>query len=369
MHTPHEEHNNQSRRIQQDEVGEAKENETRSCLQNLIHVHTQVTQTLHQIDTMVLNMHKLASLDHVADAEVRHFADALANIDAILQDWSSFLKAAAERSSLSHTNLVRELANTGSPESTPPCGDKSTSLSPLITNLECCDISYSPLITLDLSDCESPCGAESLCDSESLMRTPPERAGSTSLSPLPQTPYMLSPPRSTRVLSTINESPSLSTPSHLVSIYRNSGFQPTPSPENLWTPEQSSCQNQLVFETPSPKISHRDNLKDETVFLQTPGFGVSLPKTCNPLRHGETVAADSDNGPPTPVMPSPFRTPGILFGYSSVTSESSSADSSTFIDDLTTSTVKRLGPRGLEERLWQELTIREADILQSVQLR
>jgi hypothetical protein len=34
---------------------------------------------------MVLNMHKLASLNHVADAEVRHFADALANIDANLQ--------------------------------------------------------------------------------------------------------------------------------------------------------------------------------------------------------------------------------------------------------------------------------------------
>jgi hypothetical protein len=49
VHTPHEEHNNQSRRIQQDEVGEANQNESRSSLQNLIHVHTQVTQTLHQV--------------------------------------------------------------------------------------------------------------------------------------------------------------------------------------------------------------------------------------------------------------------------------------------------------------------------------
>jgi hypothetical protein len=211
---------------------------------------------------------------------------------------------------LSHTNLVRELPNAGSPESTPPCGDKSTSLSPLVTDLECCEISYSPLVPSDLSDCESPCGTESLCDSEPLMRTPPGRAGSTSLSPLPQTPYMLSPPRSTRVLSTINESPSLSTPSHLVSFYRNSGYQSTSSPEDLWIPEHSSCQNQLVFETPSPQISHRDNLKEDIVFLQTPGFGVSPPRTCNPLRHGETVAAESDNGLPTPVMPSPFRTPG-----------------------------------------------------------
>lgn len=49
VHTPHEEHNNHSRRIQQDEVGEANQNESRSSLQNLIHVHTQVTQTLHQV--------------------------------------------------------------------------------------------------------------------------------------------------------------------------------------------------------------------------------------------------------------------------------------------------------------------------------
>jgi len=33
----------------------------------------------------VLNIHKLASSNHVADAEVQAFADALANIDANLQ--------------------------------------------------------------------------------------------------------------------------------------------------------------------------------------------------------------------------------------------------------------------------------------------
>ncbi|KAG0559977.1 hypothetical protein KC19_10G144000 [Ceratodon purpureus] len=383
VHTPHVEHS-QCRQLQHDGPDEANQNETRSSLQDLLQVHTQVTQTLHQIDTMVLNMHKLALSNHVADGEVGSFADALANINADLQvqiftqitkDWNNFLRAAAERSSLSHSNLDRELPTAGSRESTPPSVDKCTSLSPLITDLECCAISYSPLVPHNLLDCESLCDTESLCDSDSLVRTPPDRTlgsthRSTSLSPLPQTPYMLSPPRSIRVLSTISESPSLSTPSHPISLYINSDYhQSTPSPEDIWTPEHSTCQNQLVFETPSPQIIHREHPNDEIAFLQTPGFGVSPPRTCDPLRHGEPVATESVNVPPTPVMPSPFRTPGILFECSSVASESSSPDSPAIVDDLTTSTVKRLGPRGLEERLWQELAIRKADVLQSVQFR
>jgi len=57
---------------------------------------------------------------------------------------------------------------------------------------------------------------------------------------------------------------------------------------------------------------------------------------------------------------------GILLECESVSIESSSAGSPAIVDDLTASTVKRLGPRGLEERLWQELAIRKADILQSM---
>lgn len=58
---------------------------------------------------------------------------------------------------------------------------------------------------------------------------------------------------------------------------------------------------------------------------------------------------------------------GILLDCES--ENNSSTSSPAIIDDLTASTVKRLGPRGLQERLWQELTIRKADILQSVNHR
>ena len=60
---------------------------------------------------------------------------------------------------------------------------------------------------------------------------------------------------------------------------------------------------------------------------------------------------------------------GILLECKNVTTDRSSADSPRIVDDLTASTVKRLGPRGLEERLWQELAIRKADILQPAKQR
>ncbi len=49
----------------------------------------------------------------------------------------------------------------------------------------------------------------------------------------------------------------------------------------------------------------------------------------------------------------------------SLSSGSSSDESSSGMDDFTASTVKRLGPKGLEEKLWHELEIRKADVLKS----
>lgn len=227
------------------------------------------------------------------------------NFTILFQDLNTFLRAAAERSSLLLSNLDQEPSTTGNHESTPSRGDKYNSVSPLITDLEFSAISCSPLVATDLFDCESP------CDRESLVYTPPDWTGgthrSTSLSPLPQTPFMLSPLRSTRALSTISESPSLSTSSHLLSFNTNSE---TPRPEDLSTPEPSTCQNRLVFDTPPAHVTNEEHLNDGLYFLQTPGFGVSPPRTCHPLRPGETVSTESDNVPHTPVMPSPFRTPG-----------------------------------------------------------
>jgi hypothetical protein len=60
---------------------------------------------------------------------------------------------------------------------------------------------------------------------------------------------------------------------------------------------------------------------------------------------------------------------GILLEFKNVPSDSSSAGSPGIVDDLTASTVKHLGPKGLEERLWQELAIRKADILQPIKHR
>lgn len=57
---------------------------------------------------------------------------------------------------------------------------------------------------------------------------------------------------------------------------------------------------------------------------------------------------------------------GISLKFNDIRSESSSDSSPAIVDDFTASVVKRLGPRGLGERLWHELEIRKADILKPV---
>ncbi|KAG0567725.1 hypothetical protein M758_7G121200 [Ceratodon purpureus] len=361
VHTLHEGHN-LSDEIQHSVSDQSKHVASKSALDKLLSVHTQVTQTLHQIDTLVLSIHQLASSSHLIPDEVQDFAHALASIDANLQDWSVLLEIAAERSPVSHTNLEQDPCNRGSPESTPIRGGKVTVLDSLADDLEYGAISYSPLVATDLLECESPCG------NEPLICTPLHRTGGTrtniSSSPLPQTPRMLSPPRSVQVLSAISESPLLSTPARFLAFETSDGSQ-EPRPQDLLTPEGSTCQTHLVFETPLAQITHHGQLND-VIFPHTPKFGVSPPRTCRPLRPGETVSTESD---PIPVVPSPFRTPGIFLECKGETSDSSSAGSPGIVDDLTASTVKRLGPKGLEERLWQELAIRKADILQPVKQR
>lgn len=57
---------------------------------------------------------------------------------------------------------------------------------------------------------------------------------------------------------------------------------------------------------------------------------------------------------------------GISLRFNDIRSDSSSDSSPAIVDDFTASVVKRLGPRGLGERLWHELEIRKADILKPV---
>jgi hypothetical protein len=210
------------------------------------------------------------------------------------QDWNDFLKTAAERSPLLHVNLEQEPE--GSPEPTPVRGGNFTDLS---SQTDDGAISYSPLVATDLLESESP---------SPLVCTPLSRAGCTHSSPLPQTPRMLSPPRSVRVLSTISESPLLSTPVRFLGFDTSDGNQ-EPKPRNLLTPEGST---HLVFETPLAQVTHHGQLND-LFFPHTPKFGVSPPRTCRPLRPGEALSTESD---PTPVLPSPFRTPGKYSHFS-----------------------------------------------------
>ncbi|XP_024384013.1 uncharacterized protein [Physcomitrium patens] len=360
VHTSYEEDDSSSQ-IQHSEPDQVLRTQTKSPLQNLLHIHTQVTQTLQQIDTMVLSIHKLSSSNHIAPEEVQDFADALTSIDENLQDWNSFFETAAKRSSASRNNLDQEPCNLRGPESTPIRGENCATNCSLVADLESGSISYSPLVATALLNCKSPCG------SEPLIFTPPDSTGcvlsSTELTPSPQTP------RLTRVLSTVSESPSLSTPSDFVSFLSKSDAHQSLGLEELLTAEYSTCRTNLVFETPLAQVIRHEQLNDCLVFPETPGFSFSPPRTCRPLRPGETASMESDPVPPTPVVPSPFRTPGILLKCNGKTMDSSSADSPGIIDDITASTMKRLGPRGLEERLWQELTFRRADILQSTNIR
>ena len=221
------------------------------------------------------------------------------------QDWNNFLKTAAEGSSLVRTDREHEPYNKENLGSTPVRGGKFPDLSSPIDDLEYGDISYSPLVTTGLLDCESP------SDGEPFISTPLNIVGcprsSTLSSPSPQTPRMLSPPRSVQVLSCISESPLLSSPAHSLAFNTRRDGHQEPNPQDLSTPEGSTCQTHMVFETPLAQATRHGELNDGVIFPHTPRFGVSPLRTCRPLLPGEAISTESD---PTPVMASPLRTPG-----------------------------------------------------------
>lgn len=225
----------------------------------------------------------------------------------LVQEWDSFFEAAANRPNPPSTSKEQKF----SVQSTQSI-DLDDGLSPLISNLALqgedlhnCTLSNSPLISTSSA-------SESMCDREFILCTPTANRESTygcTASPISKTPCMSSPPRSVRVFSgDLSESSVSSTPSDFTLVFT----EDAPPSEDSLTPEYFSCHNQLVFET-TPVQSGRAEQLTTSFYPQTPGFETSPPKTCIPMQPTQRVSSERDILPLTPVVPSPFRTPGQTF--------------------------------------------------------
>jgi hypothetical protein len=134
-----------------------------------------------------------------------------------------------------------------------------------------------------------------------------------SVSQLPDTPYMLSPPKSVRLLlanaSSSSSSSFLSTPSNLLSpLLTKVGSRSLQTPStDLLTP--------IFPPTPHFLLQSPGEFVTGEVFsspsFKTPGFETSPPRTLQQAK--QSFSSESDEYLVTPSVPSPFRTAGEIF--------------------------------------------------------
>ncbi|CAK9219500.1 unnamed protein product [Sphagnum troendelagicum] len=329
----------------------------------------QLIQT--QIDGLASKVQRVGVSSNMGGSwEVQSFVDSLAEINSILKEWQNLFEMSMDHQQPSNATSMfgekenlRESVNASSDSIRYHDIDCLRDLP--VVFLHANSSSQPPCTELSKSPLTLSCNTTPVATKESTCMWP-EVVSSVpaSVSQVPDTPYMLSPPKSVRLLlanaSSSSSSSFLSTPSNLLSPLLTkvgSRILQTPSTD-LLTPifpptphfllqspgEFDTCE---VFSSPS---------------FKTPGFETSPPRTLQQAK--QSFSSESDEYLVTPSVPSPFRTAGVSLRFS-LSSGSSSDESSSVMDDFTASTVKRLGPKGLEEKLWHELEIRKADVLKS----
>lgn len=327
----------------------------------------QLIQT--QIDGLASKVQRVGVSSNMGGSwEVQSFVDSMAEINSILKEWENLFEM-----SMNHQQPSNATSMFGEKENLHESVNASSD-SIRYHDIDClCDLpavflhanssSQPPCTELSKSPLTLSCSTTPVATKESTCMWP-EVVSSVpaSVSQLPDTPYMLSPPKSVRLLlanaSSSSSSSFLSTPSNLLSpLLTKVGSRSLQTPStDLLTP--------IFPPTPHFLLQSPGEFVTGEVFsspsFKTPGFETSPPRTLQ--QEKQSFSSESDEYLVTPSVPSPFRTAGVSLRFS-LSSGSSSDESSSVMDDFTASTVKRLGPKGLEEKLWHELEIRKADVL------
>jgi hypothetical protein len=325
----------------------------------------QLIQT--QIDGLASKVQKVGVSANMGGSwEVQSFVDSLAKINSILKEWENLFEM-----SMNHQQPSNATSMFGEKENLPESVNAS-SYSIRYHDIDClCDL---PVVFLHVNSSSQPpctelsksplilsCNTTPVATKESTCMWP-EVVSSVpaSVSPLPDTPYM-SPPKSVRLLlANASSSSFLSTLSNLLSpVLTKVGSRSLQTQStDLLTPIFPPTPH-FLLQTPGEFVT--GELFSSPAF-KTPSFETSPPRTLQQAK--QSFSSESDEYLVTPSVPSPFQTAGVSLRFS-LSSGSSSDESSSVMDDFTASTVKRLGPKGLEEKLWHELEIRKADVLKS----
>jgi len=278
----------------------------------------QLIQT--QIDGLASKVQKVGVSANMGGSwEVQSFVDSLAEINSILKEWENLFEM-----SMNHQQPSNATSMFGEKENLPePVNASSYSIR--YHDIDClCDLpvvflhvnssSQPPCTELSKSPLTLSCNTTPVATKESTCMWP-EVVSSVpaSVSPLPDTPYMLSPPKSVQLFlanaSSSSSSSLLSTPSNLLNpLLTKVGSRSLQTPStDLLTPIFPPTPH-FLLQTPGEFVT--GELFSSPSF-KTPGFETSLPRTLQQAK--QSFSSESDEYLVTPSVPSPFRTAGKIF--------------------------------------------------------